>query len=73
MKLVEPEGTYMIWLDASEYGYTAEQMHTQLRTKARLWLNEGSMFGPEGAAFLRVNIASPRSVICEAMERLLQF
>lgn len=73
MKLVEPEGTYMIWLDVSEYGYTAEQLHARLRTKARLWLNEGSMFGPEGAAYLRVNIASPRSVICEAMERLLQF
>lgn len=73
LKLVEPEGTYMIWLDASGYGYTPEQMRERLRTKARLWLNEGSMFGPEGEAFLRVNIASPRSVICEAMDRLLEF
>ena len=71
MKIVEPQGTYLLWLDASAYGYTQEQLKERLRTEARLWLNEGDMFGEEGAGFVRMNIASPRSVIQEAMERFL--
>lgn len=72
MKLVEPEGTYLLWLDVSAYGYSKEELSRQLKEEARLWLDEGAMFGPEGEAFLRVNIASPRSVIAEAMERFLR-
>lgn len=72
MKLVEPEGTYLVWLDVSAYGYTKEELSRQLREEARLWLDEGTMFGPEGEAFVRVNIASPRKVIAEAMERFLR-
>lgn len=73
MKLVEPEGTYLIWLDVSAYGYTPGQIRENLRTKARLWLDEGEMFGQEGSAFVRINMASPRRRIQEAMERFLSF
>ena len=72
IRLVEPEGTYLLWLDVSAYGYSKEELSRQLKEEARLWLDEGAMFGPEGEAFLRVNIASPRSVIAEAMERFLR-
>ena len=71
ISLIEPQGTYLIWLDVSAYGYTPEQIKTRLRSEARLWLDEGEMFGEEGAQFVRINIASPRSVIQRAMERFL--
>lgn len=71
ISLVEPQGTYLVWLDVSAYGYTPEQIKTRLKEDARLWLDEGEMFGEEGEQFVRVNIASPRSVIEKAMERFL--
>lgn len=70
LQLVEPEGTYLLWFDAGAYGYSPEQLRQRLRTEARLWLDEGDMFGPEGAGFIRLNMASPRGVIAQAMERL---
>lgn len=72
IRLVEPEGTYLLWLDISAYGYSKEELSRRLREEARLWLDEGAMFGPEGEAFVRVNIASPRKIIREAMERFLR-
>lgn len=71
IKLIEPQGTYLLWMDVSAYGYTQEELKERLRTGARLWLDEGDMFGPEGNGFVRLNMASPRMVIAEAMERFL--
>ena len=68
--LIEPEGTYLLWADFREYGLSAEALNAKILKDARIWFNEGSMFGPEGAGFMRINIASPRSMIVEAMERL---
>ena len=68
--LIEPEGTYLLWVDFREYGLSAEALNAKILKDARIWFNEGSMFGPEGAGFMRINIASPRSMIVEAMERL---
>ena len=69
-KSIEPEGTYLLWADFREYGLSAEALNAKILKDARIWFNEGSMFGPEGAGFMRINIASPRSMIVEAMERL---
>ncbi len=71
--LVEPEGTYLLWMNVSSYGYSQEQVSDRLRNHARIWVNDGAWFGPEGEGFLRLNMASPRSVIAAAMERLLEF
>ena len=68
--LIEPEGTYLLWADFREYGLSVEALNAKILKDARIWFNEGSMFGPEGAGFMRINIASPRSMIVEAMERL---
>ena len=57
-------------MDFREYGLSAEALNAKILKDARIWFNEGSMFGPEGAGFMRINIASPRSMIVEAMERL---
>ncbi len=70
VKLVEPEGTYLVWLDFGGLGLDAQAQAQFLAQKARLALNSGFWFGREGAGFMRMNIASPRSVLEEAMIRL---
>lgn len=70
VRLIEPQGTYLIWLDFHELGLTQEQLEEKIVEKAHLWLDEGPIFGKEGTLFERVNIASPRSIIEEFLNRL---
>jgi cystathionine beta-lyase len=70
VKLVEPEGTYLVWLDFRELGLEAKELERFLAQKARLALNSGHWFGREGAGYARMNIACPRSTLHEAMSRL---
>lgn len=70
VQLIEPEGTYLLWLDFTSFGYSDQHLHELLMEKAKLWLDDGTMFGPEGSGFARVNIACPREVLKQAMERL---
>ncbi|MDR1678405.1 MAG: pyridoxal phosphate-dependent aminotransferase [Prevotellaceae bacterium] len=69
IKLVEPQAMYLLWLDFSEYGLTQTELDRRIE-KAKLWLNGGTMFGAEGKGFQRINIACPKSVVLEALERL---
>ncbi len=66
--LIEPEGTYLIWLDCRDLGYTDKELNRKV-IEAGLWLDGGSMFGTEGEGFMRVNIACPRSELMKAMEK----
>lgn len=68
--LVEPEGTYLVWLDCSELGITSKELDQFIVDKAGLWLDGGSMFGPSGAAFQRVNIACPQATLELALNKL---
>ena len=70
VKLVEPEGTYLLWLDFSGTGMTADELETFIVDKARLWLDSGRIFGESSAIFQRFNIACPRSVLEEAFTRI---
>ena len=70
VRLIEPEGTYLIWLDFSALGYSDAELDDIIVNKAKLWLDRGTMFGPEGANFQRINIATPRPVLQDAFERL---
>ena len=70
IRLVEPEGTYLIWLDFRGLGLTEEQREDLIVNKARLWLDSGAMFGPDGEGFERINIACPRAVLRQALEQL---
>lgn len=72
IRLVEPEGTYLIWLDFSAYGLTQEEVNRRIIEEAGLWFDKGSMFGKESGQFQRINMACPRSVIEETMKRLQQ-
>ena len=68
--LTEPEATYLLWLDFRGLGLTEEQIEDKMLHEAKVWLNNGSMFGPMGSGFQRVNVACPRSVLAGAMERM---
>lgn len=70
IRLTEPEGTYLIWLDFRALGLPESQLEELIVKKARLWLDSGAMFGPDGEGFERINIACPRSVLRQAMEQL---
>lgn len=70
VKLVEPEGTYLLWLDFRGLSLSGEQLEDLIVKKAKLWLDSGRMFGPDGEGFQRINIACPRSVLVRAMEQL---
>lgn len=67
---VKPEGTYMIWLDFRGTGMTMEQINDTLIKKAKVAFNDGYMFGQSGACFQRMNIACPRAILQECMERM---
>ncbi len=69
-KVVDPDGTYLLWVDFSGYGISQEELEHRILDKAKLWLDAGAIFGPETALFERFNLATPRSVVEEAMGRL---
>ncbi len=70
IKFIEPDGTFLVWLDFRALGLSHDELIDLIEKKARLWLDDGAMFGEEGEGFQRVNIASPLCVIEEAMQRL---
>jgi len=72
IRLVEPEGTYLIWLDCAGLGMPGEDLDKFILEKARLWLDGGTMFGAGGDGFQRINIACPRSVLEKALDQLYE-
>lgn len=70
IKLIEPEGTYLLWVDCRELGLSEKERQGLIQNKAKLWLDTGTMFGKAGAGFERINIACPRKTLEEAMNRL---
>ncbi|MDO4460631.1 MAG: MalY/PatB family protein [Clostridia bacterium] len=70
IKLVEPEGTYLVWLDCNGLQITDEELNKLIVYKAKLWLDAGNIFGKQGEMFERINIACPRSVLNKALNQL---
>lgn len=70
IKLIEPEGTYLVWLDFRELGLTEEERESMIVTKAGLWLDSGAIFGEAGEGFERINIACPKSTLKQALDKL---
>jgi cystathionine beta-lyase len=68
--LVEPEGTYLLWLDFHGTGLSNEEMKDRVENRARLWLDHGDIFGEGGQLFERINIACPRNTLKQAMNQL---
>ena len=69
-RLIEPEGTYLLWLDFSAYGYSDAELDDLIVNKAKVWLDRGTMFGKEGNCYQRINIATPLPILKEALERI---
>lgn len=65
------EGTYLVWMDCSSLGIPSDALEHALLDDARLWLNAGTMYGAEG--YMRWNIACPRSVMLDGLNRFLNF
>ncbi|MBR1931068.1 MAG: pyridoxal phosphate-dependent aminotransferase [Lachnospiraceae bacterium] len=70
VRMVEHEGTYLVWLDFRDTGLSAEELEHLIIYEAKLWLDSGKIFGECGQGFQRINVACPRSVLEEALERI---
>ncbi len=70
LHLIEPEGTYLIWVDFRELGMTEEEREDLIVNKAKLWLDSGAIFGADGEGFERFNIACPRETLTQALTQL---
>lgn len=68
--MVEHEGTYLVWLDFSKLHLSSDELEDLIINKAKLWLDSGAIFGESGAGFQRINVACPRSILEEALERI---
>jgi cystathionine beta-lyase len=71
IKLIKPQGTYLIWLDCRALNLTDRQLKDLIINKAGLWLDDGYIFGKGGSGFERINIACPRAILSQALTRLL--
>jgi cysteine-S-conjugate beta-lyase len=69
IKTYKPEGTYLIWLDCRMLGLTTQKLEELVIKKAKLWLDSGSVFGPEGNGFQRINIACSWSYLEEGLRQ----
>lgn len=67
---VKPQAGFLLWLDCTGLGLEHEQVVDLFVNRARLALNEGSMFGPAGRCHMRLNVGTPRAVIQQALQRL---
>lgn len=70
VRMIEHEGTYLVWLDFREIGLSVDELEHLIVHKAKLWLDSGKIFGECGSGFQRINVACPRSVLTEALERI---
>ena len=67
------EGTYLVWMDCRTLATPSAELEHRLTREARLWLNAGAMYGKEGEGFMRWNIACPRAILAEGLERFKDF
>ena len=70
IKPLRPQASFLVWLDCRALGLDHDALNDLFVNGARLALNDGEMFGKGGQGFMRMNVASPRSVLAEALERL---
>ena len=71
IKVMKPQGTYLIWLDFSAYNLTDERLQELLKNEAKVILNRGLDFGEEGTLHARLNVAMPKSVLEEVCQRIV--
>ncbi|MEZ7606141.1 MalY/PatB family protein [Streptococcus sp. 27098_8_113] len=72
LRVMKPQGTYLVWLDFSDYGLTDDHLFHLLREEAKVVLNRGSDFGQEGKGHARLNTAAPKTMIKEICRRIAE-
>jgi cystathionine beta-lyase len=70
IRMIRPEGTYLAWLDCRALGLDSQSLPRFFLDHARVYLEDGSVFGTAGEGFLRMNIATPRKLVKEALRRM---
>ena len=70
ISVVQPEGTYLVWLDCRRLGLDKWALKRLMMDQARVYLDDGAIFGLEGEGFERINIACPRAILVEALARI---
>jgi len=68
--VVEPEAMYLVWLDCRALGMDAKELDRLLFEEAGVYLENGAQYGEDGAGFMRINIACPRTILVEALSRI---
>ena len=71
IKVMKPEGTYLVWLDFSAYDQDHNELGRLLKEEAKVVLNDGITFGSEGEKHFRFNVATPTTVVAEGVKRLV--
>ena len=72
LTVVRPEGTYLVWIDCHRLRLGKWELKQFMLEEAKVYLDEGFIFGPEGEGFERINIACPRAILVEALDRIRQ-
>jgi cystathionine beta-lyase len=70
IKTIPLEGTYLVWLDFRGLGLNDKEINNIVINKAGLWLDSGAIFGKSGEGFQRINVACPRVLLTDALDRL---
>lgn len=70
VKMIDTEGTYLVWLDFRGTEIPSEELNRRIIYEAKLWLDDGKIFGDQGDGFQRINVACPRAILQEALNRI---
>ena len=70
-KVMRMEGTYLAWIDCSELHISSDEIEEMLMYENKVWVNAGSMYGTEGAAFIRINMACTSELLNEGITRIV--
>ena len=70
-KVMRMEGTYLAWIDCSELHISSDEIEEMLMHENKVWVNAGSMYGTEGAAFIRINMACTSELLNEGITRIV--
>ena len=70
LKVVKPEATYLIWIDCRSLGISSKELSEKIFEQGNLRINDGQTYGEAGEGFIRINIACPRALLTEGLERL---
>lgn len=70
-KVMRMEGTYLAWIDCSELHIPSDEIEEMLMHENKVWVNAGSMYGTEGAAFIRINMACTSELLNEGITRIV--